>query len=225
MLTAAVLDADWAARRLIGRGLRRDRLDPAGADPTTPASFETSVIRLPIELATQLRAVADALVAIQPMQYPCPAETIHVTVCGPAHLTAEHPAEAALDDLRDLVPPLAGCRLRVVRLGIGDTSLFAGIEAHGADLAATRRELAGRWGVPTRGGPAAMVIGRMFWANVVRFTEPPSPAFIAAARRYRRVRHAGFAPETIELVRTNRTMAPAETTILGRVEVPAAAEG
>lgn len=221
MLTAAILDADWAARRLTGRGLRRDHLDPSSADPTAPASFETSVVRLPAELAARLRTVGEAVAAAQPSQYVCPPETLHVTVCGPTHLTDARPADAALDDLRELAPALAGCRLRVVRLGMGDTSLFAGVEASGADLAAARRELAGRWDVATPRGPAALVTARMFWANIVRFTEPPSPALIAAAHRHRRVRHAGFPIAAIELVRTNRTMAPGETTILGRVEVPA----
>ena len=154
MLTAVVLDADWLTRRLTGRGLRRDRLDPAGADPTAPASFETSVIRLPIELATRLRDVAAEIALAQPAQYVCPPETVHVTVCGPTHLADAAATVAALDDLRAVVEPLAGSRLRVVRIAVGDTSLFAGVEAVGADLVAARDHLARRWGVPGRSGPA-----------------------------------------------------------------------
>jgi hypothetical protein len=221
VLTAAILDADWVARRLIGRGLRRDRLDPAGADPTAPAAFETSVIRLPGPLAARLAAVAAQIAMAQPGQYVCPPDTLHVTVCGPTHLGDALAVDAALDDLRGRAPSLAGCRLRVVRLGVGDTSIFAGIEASGADLGAVRRALVRGWDVPTRGGPASLVTDRMFWANLVRFTEPPSKALVTAARRHRRVRHAGFPVTTIELVRTNRTMAPGETTTLGSVEVPA----
>ena len=54
-----------------------------------------------------------------------------MTVCGPTHLTDTRSTGAALDDLRQVAPSWRGCRLRVVRLGIGDTSLFAGVEASG----------------------------------------------------------------------------------------------
>lgn len=220
MLTSVALDADRVVRRLTGRGLRRDRLDPAHADPTAAAAIETSVIRLPIELANGLHDLAAGIARAQPGQYVCPPESVHVTVCGPIHL-AEPPAiDAAIADLREIATTLAGGRLKVVRIAVGDTSLFAGVEPLGVDLAGARGELARRWGVPARPGLAGIVARRLFWANLVRFTMPPSAGFIASADRHRRAVTMTFPIGAVELVRTNRAMAPAATTVLGRIEVP-----
>jgi len=225
VLTAALLDLDWLAQRAIGRGLRRDAIDPDGADPGAPASFTTSVIRLPADLAARLEGVAASLAETQPGQYLCPAGTIHVTVCGPLPASGGPGDDEALADLRVVAPRLAGGRLRVVRLGLGDTSVFAALEAEGADLLGIRRELAARWGVAGRPGIGGAIASRLLWANLVRFSVPASPALRAAVGRVRRPVHAGVPIEAVELVRTNRAMSPERTTVLGRVDVAAGHSG
>jgi len=218
MLTAALLDLDWAARRVLGRGLRRDALVADGADPDVPATFTTSVIRLPPGLASRLEAVAADVASIQPRQYVCPAGSIHVTLCGPLDDDVVT-TDDALVDLRDVASRLRGGRLRVVRLGLGDTSVFAALEPVGMDFSGARRELARRWAVPGRPGLAGPIASRLLWANLIRFVEPPSPALVTALARRRRASHSGFEVDAVELVRTNRAMGPDRTTVLGRVEV------
>ncbi len=219
-LTTAVIDADWMVRRRTGLGLRRDRLDPDGADPDAPASFATSVIRLPAGLATRLEAVAETIAQAQPGQYVCPARTIHVTVCGPIHVPDGQTTAVAISDLLAVAPRLVGGSLKVVRIGVGDTSVFAALDEVDLDLRGARRELARRWAVAGRGGIGGIVAGRLLWANLIRFTRPPSRELFDAVQRVRRVRHAGFSPEAVELVSTNRTMSDRRTTLLARVEIP-----
>lgn len=220
MLTSLALDADRIVRRLTGRGLRRDTLNPGDADPTAPASIVTSVIRLPAESAACLGDLAARIAVAQPVHYVCPPETVHVTVCGPMRLADDAATEAALADIAEVAATLAGGRLRVVRIAVGDTSLFAGIEVVGADLVSARAHLARRWGVQRRPGLGGLVARRLFWANLIRFVEPPSAGFLLAADRHRRASGPPFPLGAIELVQTNRAMAPGATTVLGRVEVP-----
>lgn len=217
MITASLLDADWAARRLTGRGLGRDAFDPTAADPDRPANFTTSIVVLPPSIATRLHATAATIAGAQAGHYVQPVETIHTTVCGPIDPDRGPSVDRALDDLRDVAITLTGCRLRIVRLGVGDTSVFAGLEVSGADLGRARRELGVRWGVEGRPGPMGWIAGRLFWANLVRFGVPPSASVFDAFGRARRVRSVAFDVEGIDLVRTNRSMAPAQTSWLGRV--------
>jgi len=224
MLTAAIVDADWAVRRCAGRGLRRDVIEPDAGDPDAPATFETAVIRLPGSLAARLASVAVAIAAVQPTQYVCPPDTVHVTLCGPIHPPDDAARAVAIADLRDLASRLAGCRLRVVRLTLGDTSVFAAVEASGADFVGVRRELMRRWGIAGRHGPGGVIAGRLLWANLIRFTEPPSSALVEAVGRVRRVHHTGFVPAWIELVRANHAMSAPRTTVLARVEIPSSVE-
>lgn len=219
MLTAALLDLDWLAQRATGHGLRRDAIAPDGADPDAPAIFTTSVIRLPTDLAARLASVAEDIAAAQPGHYVCPAESIHVTVCGPLPAVVGPAGDVALADLRVVAPRLAGGRLRVVRLGLGGTSVFAALDVDGADLLGVRRELAGRWDVEGRPGIGGRIAARLLWANLVRFSVPPSPALRAAVGRRRHPVHAGVPIEAVELVQTNRAMSPERTTVLGRVEI------
>lgn len=218
MLTELILDVDWVARRTVGRGFRRDAILPDGADPAATATFATCVIRLPLDLAERLETAATRIAGVQPGHYVCPAESIHVTVCGPLPRLGPQPGAAA-EDLRALAPRLSGGRLRVVRLGIGDTSVFAALEVEGADLLAVRRELARRWGVASRQGLAGPMARRLLWANLIRFGAPPSRALIDAVAGRRHPAHRGFPIEAVELVWANRAMSPERTTVLGRVSV------
>ena len=219
VMSGLVIDLDWAARRTIGRGFRRDVITPDAIDPDAPASFVTCVLRLPRDLADRLEAIATTIASTQPGHYVCPAESIHVTVCGPLPACDPMQIEAAVADLRALAPSVSRCRLRVARISIGDTSAFASIEVDPEDFLALRHELARRWGVVGRGGLSGTVAAGLLWANLIRFREAPSAALVDAVARRRHPAHRGFPIESIELVCINRIMAPAMTSVLARVDV------
>ena len=218
MLTSAMLEAEWLVRRLTGRGLGDRPIDPEEADPDAPADIITSVIWPPPALARRLHELAAELVATQPGQHAYPAESIHITIVGPAGRPDQAPA-SILDDLRDVAPMVAGTRLRVTGLHLGPSTVFARIEGTGGDLVGARRALRDRWGRPGSTGVERLLRERLQWTTIVRCTAPPSPAFIAAVASRRRIRSEAFPVEVIELARSNRVMAARRTVSLGQVRV------
>lgn len=219
MLLSAALEIEWRLRRWTRRVSRFDRPDPDATDPDAPAHLTTIVIRPPVDVATSLAALAAGLVVAQPGQYAYPAASIHVTLVGPVALPSPMAVDGALADLADAAGAIRGGRLRVVRLRLGAATVFAEMAVEGADLHRARLWLRRRRGFMGRRGPAGLVATRLFWANLVRFSEPPSPSFIDAFEAIRRTGSAPFAIPAIELVRTNNVMAPVRTEVLGRVPV------
>ncbi len=224
MLTSALLEVEWLLRRLAGRGLRNRRIDPDHADPGAPSDIVTSVVWLPPAIAPRLHDLATELAAVQPGQFAYPVASIHMTVVGPAGRPDQPPA-SILDDLRDVAPMVAGTRLRVTGLHFGSSTVYARIEASGGDLVGARRVLRGRWGTRGSTGIEAVFRDRLMWTTIIRCTVRPTPAFIAAVARRRRIRSDSFLIESIELARSNRVMAEAATIALGTVPIPAAERG
>jgi hypothetical protein len=224
MLTSALLELEWLLRRLTGRGLRDGPIDPDHADPAAPSDIVTSVVWLPPAIAGRLADIAAEFAAVQPGQFAYPAASIHMTVVGPAG-RPDQPAASILEDLRDIAPMGAGTRLQVTGLHFGSSTVYARIEASGGDLVGARRVLRERWGSRGSTGVEAVFRDRLMWTTIVRCAARPTPAFVAAVARRRRIRSEPFALESIELARGNRVMAEATTVSLGTVPIaPAASE-
>lgn len=224
MLTSALLEVEWLLRRLTGRGLRNGRIDPDHADPAAPSDIVTSVVWLPPAIAARLHDLAVEFAAVQPEQFAYPATSIHTTVVGPAGHPDQPPA-SILEDLRDVAPMVAGTRLRVTGLHFGSSTVYARIEASGGDLVGARRVLRGRWGTRGSTGIEAVFRDRLMWTTIVRCTVRPTPDFVAAVARRRRIRSDSFAIESIALARSNRVMAEAGTVSLGAVPISAEEKG
>ncbi len=222
MLTSAMLEAEWLLRRLTGRGVRSRPIDPDHADPDAPGEIVTSVIWLPSAVAVRLHELAEGFVAVQPGQHAYPVESIHMTVVGPAGRPGQ-PAATILDDLREIAPMLAGTRLRLAGLHLGSSTVFARIEATGGDIVGARRILRDRWAGSAPIGIERLLRERLMWTTIVRCIAPPTPAFIAAVARSRRIRSDAFQIDAIELARSNRVMAAHRTTSLGGVRLETAA--
>ncbi len=220
MLTTALLEVEWLLRRLTGRSLRDGRIDPGHADPAAPADIVTSVVWLPPAIATRLADLAAGFAAVQPGQFAYPAASIHMTGGGPAGRPGAS-TESILEDLRDIAPMLAGTRLRVTGLHFGSSTMYARIEASGGDLVGARRVLRESWSSTPSIGVEAVFRDRLMWTTIVRCAARPTPAFVAAVARRRRIRSDSFPIEAIELARSNRVMAPAMTVSLGTVPVAA----
>jgi hypothetical protein len=222
MLTSTLLEVEWLLRRLTARGLRDGRIDAEHADPDAPGDIVTSVVWLPTAVAGRLAEVAAEAAAVQPGQFAYPSESIHMTVVGPAG-RPDQPTASILEDLRDVAPLLVGTRLRVTGLHFGSSTVYARLEASGGDLVGTRRILRERWASTPSIGVEAVFRDRLMWTTIIRCAVRPTPAFVAAVARRRRIRSDSFPIEAIELARTNRVMAPAVTVSLGAIPVTATA--
>ena len=120
---------------------------------------------------------------------------------------------------------IAGTWLRVAGLHLGSATVYALLETSGGDLVGARRVLRERWASTDSTGVERILRERLLWTTVVRCRMPPSPAFVAAVARRRRISSERFPIEAIELARTNRVMAADRTVSLGRVPVAANAPG
>ena len=225
MLATILLEADWVLRRTVGRGLRDGTIDPAHADPGAPAEILTSVIWLPPAVSGRLHDLAVAFVAEQPEQYAYPAESIHMTLVGPAGRPGQG-SRSVLDDLRDVAPLIAGTRLRLAGLHLGSSTVYARLEASGDGLVEARRALRARWASAAPSRIERLLRERLMWATIARFTVPPTPGFVRAVARRRRLRSDSFTIESIALARSNRVMASDRTVPVGEIRLdPWASDG
>jgi hypothetical protein len=218
MLASAVLEADWVLRRVSGRGLRGGSIDPTHADPAAPAEILTSVIWLPPAIAGRLHELGAAFVAEQPGQYAYPAESIHMTLVGPAGRPGQA-GPSVLEDLGDVAPLIGGTRLRLAGLHLGAATVFARLEASGDGLVDARRVLRDRWASAAPSRIERLLRERLMWATIVRFTAPPSAAFIDRVARHRRIRSDWFPIEAVVLARSNRVVAARRTTSVGEIRL------
>jgi hypothetical protein len=218
MLASVVLEADWILRRASGRGLRVGPIDPAHADPDAPAEILTSVIWLPPTIIGRLHELGVTFAAEQPGQYAYPAESIHMTLVGPAGRPGQD-ERSVLDDLREVAPLMAGTRLALAGLNLGSSTVYARLDASGDGLVEARRLLRDRWASAAPSRIERLLRERLMWATIVRFTAPPTPAFIEAVARRRRIRSDPFPIESIVLARSNRVMAAGRTVPVGEVRL------
>jgi 2'-5' RNA ligase len=206
----------WAAARLARS------IDPAEADPDAPARFLTCVMRLPPDAAAELRALTRELERVQPAHHYYPPDAMHLTIAIPGGTgPLEDGAGARSADLDRLARELAPVRLAARGLAPSPTTLFAALVTPDVRLDEAMRRLRAGWHSPSRPLPMRLLLGRIRHVNVVRYREPPSAAFLAAARELRHWAGTPFVGDTFELVRTNTVLAAARTTILERVALGA----
>jgi hypothetical protein len=217
-LASVVLEADWVLRRVSGCGLRAGSIDSAHADPDAPGEILTSVIWLPPAITGRLQELGAAFAAEQPGQYAYPAESIHMTLVGPAGRAGQD-GSSVLDDLREVAPLIAETRLRLAGLCLGSSTVYARLEASGDGLVEARRILRDRWASTAPSRIERLLRERLMWATVVRFTAPPTPAFIEAVARRRRIRSDSFRIGSVVLARSNRVMAAGRTVQVGEVRL------
>jgi hypothetical protein len=113
----------------------------------------------------------------------------------------------------------------VTGLHFGSSTVYARIEASGGNLVGARRVLRERWASTPSIGVEAVFRDRLMWTTIIRCAVRPTPAFVAAVARRRRIRSDSFPIEAIELARSNRVMAEAMTISLGSVPIPREEKG
>ncbi len=218
MLASVVLEADWVLRRVSGRGLRGGSIPAEHADPDAPGEILTSVIWLPPAMTIRLHELGASFVAEQPGQYAYPAESIHMTLVGPAGRPGQDD-RSVIEDLRDVAPLIAGTRLRLAGLHLGSSTVYARLEASDDGLVEARRVLRDRWASAAPSRIERLLRERLMWATIVRFTAPPTSGFIDAVARHRRIRSDSFPIESIVLARSNRVMAADRTVHIDEVRL------
>jgi hypothetical protein len=211
---ARLRDIAWIGHDLVGRHLAPP--DPAAADPARPPVFLTSVFRAPPEHARDLAALAAELTAGDTGSYGYPAVSIHVTLAPVAKPPADAGAvsaalAAAARRLGD--PPLT---VEVVGLVMTQGSLVAlGLPGDGR-LARERAALRPVLGQPGGSWQRFVRADGLMHLTIARWRQRPAPATVAAIRDRRGLALPARPFAAIELVRTNKVLAPENTVVLER---------
>ncbi len=213
MRARLAIEASWVVRPVLAR-LRSP--DPTVADPAAPAAYLTSVLRLPVEQAAALDGLIAGLLGPDTPHYRYPAASMHVTLLGATGSTVG--TDALRADLaagaRELgSPPI---EVAIAGLAMGPGSLFAILEPGDERFVQLRRRLRERWGLADLARTLLGAPDDLLHANLVRWTARPEAELVARLRRQRGTWTEPRAFAAIELVETNKVLAEARTTQLGR---------
>jgi len=187
----AFLHSTWLACAL---RLLKPQPRPEEADPLAPPTIETSILRLPLSIANELRACTSVLEGLEPGHYYYPPESMHITLAAPG---SGGDGRSAVEDVRAIAPRLVGARARVIGVGLSNRTLFAAIVAD-PSLAAARLSLRRAWGQSRGSLVSDLVSSRVWHANIVRFRTGPSRHYLARARRFGSLHSAWFDLPAVE---------------------------
>jgi 2'-5' RNA ligase len=201
-----VVWSGWAAA-LAGAGRRPFTLPPAGP---AAAVHLTTVVRLPADISAAIAPALDRLRPLGPAHHYYPPASMHVTVQNLDGLVPSGDPAAALRERVAGHPPF---RLTVRGLGVAPGVVFALALPGDATLRSLRAEL----GRLLPGGSRRRPGRGLGHANLVRFSGPVSAAFLAELARWRGQDLGSFVVGELELVRTDRFLSPAGTTVLARL--------
>ncbi len=116
-----------------------------------------------------------------------------------------------MTDVRRVVASLRGTGARLAGFALSPATAFAALGVD-RDLRQVRQALRGTWGRPDASRPARWLTGDRWHATVVRLVAPPSDAFVARLRRGVPDRAPRVTFRTVDVVHTNKVMAPGRTT-------------
>lgn len=208
-----VHEALWLAGSAV---LRRGR--PRGLPPPEIRHL-TTIVRVPAEVAAALAPLLDRLRRLDPGHvYYGPAQ-LHVTLANLDGLRV--PLDRVERELAG-APPL---RLAAAGLSLSPGTVLVPVRPLDDAFLELRRALRAlgdpRPGV--RGSALRPLLGRIAFANVVRFSGPVSRAFLDEVAGLRAVRLGTWTAGEVELVQTDRLFSPDATRVLARVPLRGAA--
>jgi 2'-5' RNA ligase len=203
-LTGLALEGAWLAGRarlLLSR--TRHELPPAGRGQAT---YLTSVVRVPADVAQRLEPVLERLRAHGPQHHYYGQDSLHVTIRNLDALSGDDLAAA-----RAAIASHPPFELETCGLNLSPHSVFAVVRPADGTLRSLRREL-----TELTGGKTGALADLAF-ANVVRFSGRVDAGFVRELARVRRVELGSWLVREVELVRTDRLLSPEGTEVLDRV--------
>jgi hypothetical protein len=170
---------------------------------------------VPPDVAARIEPVLERLRALDPGHAYYAADQLHVTVANLDGLRV--PLERVRRELA-AAPPL---RLTARGLGVSPGTVLVRVEPLDGAFYRLRRSLRAL-GTPPPGVRAAVLrplLGRIAFANVVRFSGAVSPLFLDELARLRRLELGWWTAEEVEIVETDRLLSPAATRVLARIQL------
>ncbi len=197
--------------------------------PTLPPSgpgaaiYQTTVIRLPPNVAAGVAPALKRLREHGPQHYYYPADTMHVTVLTLGRFLPDGPdATDHLAELRSAIASYPSFDLSVCGLNVSPTTVFAQIIPHDRTLRALRRDLReiAKRSVPQIGDANIFgVVARdlLAHANVVRFSGRVTAEFLEELSRFRQAQFGRWTVREVEVVQTDKLLSREGTRIIERM--------
>lgn len=205
-LSSLALEGAWlAGRARLAFGRTHHQLPLSGPEHAT---YLTSVVRVPAEVAERLEPVLERLRAQGSQHHYYGPGSLHVTIRNLDSLSGDDLAAA-----REAIASYPPFELEAHGLSLSPQTVFAVVRAADGTLRSLRRELAEL----TSAKPGALA--EVAFANVVRFSGRVDPGFVRELARLRRVELGSWLVREVELVRTDRLLSPEGTQVLDRVRL------
>jgi hypothetical protein len=181
--------------------------------PQPGIRYLTTIVRVPPEIAARLEPVLDHLRALDGRHHFYAPEQLHVTI---ANLDGLRGSLATAERALAAAPPLP---LAARGIGLSPSTALLRVEPLDGEFLRLRRRLRAL-GDPTPGVRAALVrpaLGRIAFANVVRFSGSVEPALLAELARLRRLDLGSWTAREVEIVQTDRLLSPGVTRVIARI--------
>jgi hypothetical protein len=197
-----------AGTAILRSGRRRELPQPG-------VRYLTTIVRVPREIAAALQPALERLRAADASQRYYAPEQLHVTV---ANLDGLRGPMAEVERVLAEAPPLA---LAARGLGLSPGTALLRVEPLDGEFLRLRRRLRAL-GDPAPGLRAALVrpaLGRIAFANLVRFSGTVNAEFLDELARMRRLDLGEWTAREVEIVQTDRLLSPDATRILARIRL------
>ena len=187
--------------------------------PPTEIRHLTTIVRVPDEVAAALAPLLDRLRRLDPAHVYYAPEQLHVTVANLDGLRV--PLDRVERELAGS-PPL---RLAAAGLSLSPGTVLVPVRPLDDAFLELRRALRALGDAPPglRGAALRPLLGRIAFANAVRFSGPVSRAFLDEVAALRRIRLGAWTAREVEIVHTDRLLSPGATRVLARVPLRGAA--
>jgi hypothetical protein len=183
--------------------------------PRPGVRYLTTIVRVPAEIAAALEPALERLRAADPGQGYYEPEQLHVTVANLDGL------RGSLDDVERVLADARPLRLAARGLGLSPGTALLRVEPLDGEFLRLRRRLRAL-GDPAPGLRAALVrpaLGRIVFANVVRFSGTVRGELLDEVARVGRVELGEWTAREVEIVETDRLLTPDATRILARIRL------
>jgi hypothetical protein len=181
--------------------------------PPPDARYLTTIVRVPPEVAAALEPALDGLRALDSRHCYYAPEQLHVTVANLDGLRA--PLER-VERVLASAPPLP---FAAGGLGLSPDTVLLRVEPLDDAFLRLRRSLRALGDPPPglRGAVVRPLLGRIAFANVVRFSGAVSGTFLDEVARLRGLELGSWTATEVEIVRTDRLLSPDATRTLARI--------
>jgi len=194
-------------------------LPPSGPDV---AVHQALVVRVPLRVASSVAPALEGLRQHDPHHHYYPPDTMHVTVCKLGQFPSDDLGVAArLAEVRHIAASYSSFALTMRGLNLSPTTVFAQVFPHDKTFHSLRRHLGGIAERNVDRSSSERIIDgvarNLAHANVVRFSDLVTTAFLKEVSRLRRMHFGRWTVREVEVVRSDKLLSQEGLHVIERI--------